>query len=65
MLNTAQPELFTGALDNLMRHLLTGCVQSAQRAALLLGRIESAESTDEEMRSTCQRMREQLEDGRV
>ncbi|MBK6742842.1 MAG: hypothetical protein IPG66_07635 [Hydrogenophilales bacterium] len=65
MIHTAQPELFSGALDNLMRHLLTGCVQSAQRAVLLLGRIESSESTDAEMRDTCERMREQLEDGRV
>lgn len=65
MIATAQSELFCGALDNLMRHLLTGCAQSAQRAALLLGRIESAESTDAEMRATCERMREQLEDGRV
>jgi hypothetical protein len=65
MITTAQPELFRGALDHLMRHLLTGCAQSAQRAALLLGRIESAASTDAELRDTCERMREQLEDGRV
>ncbi len=61
----AHPELACGALDQLMRHMLTGCAQSAQRAALILERIESAEDADSELRQHCQRVREQLEDGHV
>lgn len=58
-------QLAYGALDHLMRHVLTGCAQSARRAALLLERIEAAEATDDEMRANCQRLRERLEDGHV
>jgi hypothetical protein len=58
-------QLAYGALDQLMRHVLTGCAQSARRAALLLERIEVSETTDEEMRVNCRRLRERLEDEHV
>lgn len=62
---TAQLELLSGALDNLIRHTLTGCGQSARRAVLLLDRLETAADTDVELQDACQRMRERLEDGHV
>jgi hypothetical protein len=58
-------QLAYGALDHLMRHVLTGCAQSAQRAALLLERIEASDDADIELRANCQRLRERLEDGHV
>lgn len=58
-------QLAYGALDQLMRHVLTGCAQSARRAALLLERIEASETADDEMRANCRRLRERLEDGDV
>ncbi len=60
-----QAELAYGALYHLMRHVLTGCAQSAQRTALLLERIEALEGLDAEMRANCRRLCERLEDGHV
>lgn len=65
MHQTAQIGLLSGALDNLIHHTLTGCGQSAQRAIILLSRLESALETDSELQDACQRMREHLEDGDV
>lgn len=65
MQHTAQLELLSGALDNLIRHTLTGCAHSARRAALLLERLERAADTDVELQDACQRMREHLEDSHV
>jgi hypothetical protein len=58
-------KLAYGALDHLMRHVLTGCALSARRAALLLERIEACEVADDEMRANCRRLRERLEDGHI
>lgn len=65
MPHASQAELAYGALAHLMRHILTGCAWSAQRAARLLERIETLEGTDAEMRANCLRLCERLEDGHV
>lgn len=65
MPHASQAELAYGALAHLMRHILTGCAWSAQRAARLLERIETLEGTDAEMRANCRRLCERLEDGHV
>ena len=65
MHQTAQLGLLSAALDNLIRHTLTGCGQSTRRAIILLGRLESALETDSELQDACQRMREHLEAGYV
>lgn len=65
MPHVSQPELAYGALDHLMRHILTGCARSAQRAVLLLERIKTLKGTDAEMRANCRRLRKRLEDGHV
>ncbi len=62
MQQTAQLELLSGALDNLIRHTLTGCGQTARRAAILLDRLAEAGETDSELQNACQRMCEHLED---
>jgi len=61
MQQTAQLELLSGALDNLIRYTLTGCSQAAHRADMLLDRLGQALETDAEMQDACQRMREYLE----
>lgn len=62
-MQTANPELMAGALDNLMRFLLTGCRHSARRAAILLERLAAAPDTDADLELTCQRMSDSLADG--
>jgi len=61
MQQTAQLELLSGALDNLIRYTLTGCSLAGHRAAMLLDRLGQAQETDAEMQDACQRMREHLE----
>jgi len=63
--HTAQPELLAAALDNLIRHALTGCAQAAHRAAMLLERVGQALETDTELKDACERMRERLEERHV
>jgi len=58
--NTA---LVTGALDQLMRHSLTGCGQAAHQAARLLDVLSESPSLDQETRSLCGRMCDRLEAG--
>lgn len=55
--------LFAGALDNLMRHTLTGCCQAAHHAAHLLERLSDQPDVDSETRCLCGRMCEALEAG--
>lgn len=59
--NTA---LFAGALDQLMRHSLTGCSTAAHQAARLLDVLSERADLDDDMRQRCGRMCEQLESGR-
>ncbi|MCU0841161.1 MAG: hypothetical protein MUC79_05490 [Thiobacillaceae bacterium] len=63
-MQTANPELMAGALDNLMRFLLTGCRHSAGRAALLLERLAAAPDTDVDLELACQRMSDRLAERR-
>ena len=56
--NTA---LLTGALDQLMRHALTGCSHAAHQAAQLLDVLETRPDVDPETRSLCGRMSDLLE----
>jgi len=60
--NTA---LLTGALDQLMRHTLTGCIHAAHQAARLLDVLAERSDLDQETRALCGRMCEQLEAGHV
>jgi hypothetical protein len=60
--NTA---LYAGALDQLMRHTLTGCGQAAHQAARLLDVLSQRADVDHETRSLCDRMCERLEAGHV
>ena len=60
--NTA---LLAGALDHLMRHSLTGCVQAAHHAAQLLDVLSDRNDLDSDTRSLCGRMSELLESGHV
>jgi hypothetical protein len=56
--NTA---LYAGALDQLMRHALTGCEHAAHQAARLLDALSERADVDCDTRSLCDRMREKLE----
>jgi hypothetical protein len=56
--NTA---LYAGALDQLMRHTLTGCGQAAHQAARLLDALSERSDVDQETRSLCERMGELLD----
>ncbi|HNQ04071.1 MAG TPA: hypothetical protein PKH69_05605 [Thiobacillaceae bacterium] len=58
--NTA---LFAGALDQLMRHSLTGCGQAAHQAARLLERLSECADLDHDTRGLCVRMCDKLEAG--
>jgi hypothetical protein len=60
-MHTANMELLAGALDNLMRLTLTGCRQSAHRAARLLLELSELQSLDEELRRLCGRVSVKLE----
>jgi hypothetical protein len=54
--------LFAGALDNLMRHALTGCAHSAHHAAYLLDKLADRFDVDSETKCLCGRMSEALVD---
>lgn len=60
--NTA---LYAGALDQLMRHSLTGCRQAAHLAAHLLDVLSERADVDQETRRLCDRMCDKLENDRV
>ncbi len=60
--NTA---LYAGALDQLMRHELTGCRQAAHQAARLLDVLSERVDVDQETRRLCGRMCDMLENDRV
>jgi hypothetical protein len=60
--NTA---LITGALDQLMRHTLTGCEHAAHHAAQLLNLLSERHDLDSETRSLCDRMCDYLESSHV
>jgi hypothetical protein len=57
---SARASLLSACLDNLMRYLLTGCRQHAERALLLLERAQALEGTDASFQDLCQRMGERL-----
>ena len=57
--------LYAGALDQLMRHALTGCGRAAHQAARLLDALSERHDVDQETRALCGRMCEQLETGHV
>jgi hypothetical protein len=60
-MHTANSELLAGALDNLMRLTLTGCRQSAHRAARLLLELSERQGLDEELRRLCGHVSVKLE----
>ncbi|MEW6678449.1 MAG: hypothetical protein AB1421_11050 [Pseudomonadota bacterium] len=55
--------LVTGALDQLMRHSLTGCRQAAHQAARLLDVLSESPDLDQDTRSLCGLMCDRLEAG--
>ena len=55
--NTA---LYAGALDQLIRHSLTGCGHAAHQAARLLDVLAERSDVDSETRGLCGQMCEQL-----
>lgn len=57
--------LITGALDQLMRHTLTGCGQAGHHAAQLLDVLSERTDLDSETRNLCDRMSQHLEAGHV
>lgn len=57
--------LYVGALDQLMRHELTGCRQAAHQAARLLDVLSERVDVDQETRRLCGRMCDKLENERV
>lgn len=57
--------LYVGALDQLMRHELTGCRQAAHHAARLLDVLSERVDVDQETRRLCGRMCDKLENERV
>ncbi|MFM2329343.1 MAG: hypothetical protein RLZZ494_1446 [Pseudomonadota bacterium] len=56
----AQLSLLTGALQHLARQLDAGCTQAAQRAELLLERIEQDQVLPGELIQACQALREAI-----
>jgi hypothetical protein len=59
-LEYAQASLLAACLDNLMRYLLTGCRQHAERALLLLERAQAQEDMDASFQDLCRCMGERL-----
>ena len=59
--NTAT--LLAGALDQLMRHSLTGCRQAAHQAARLLEVLSESPEMDQDTRRLCGRMSDSLAAG--
>lgn len=57
--------LLAGALDQLMRHSLTGCRQAAHQAARLLDALSERVDVDQETRRLCGRMCDKLENDHV
>lgn len=55
--------LVIGALDQLMRHSLTGCEKAARQAARLLDVLSECADVDSDTRNLCGRMYEKLEGG--
>jgi hypothetical protein len=55
-----QASLLAACLDNLMRDLLTGCRQHAERALLLLERAQAQEGMDASFQDLCRCMGERL-----
>lgn len=53
--------LLAGALEQLMRYLLSGCAHSAKHATYLLDRLSTHPELGEEMQDVCDRMCEFLE----
>jgi hypothetical protein len=51
---TAQLSLLTGALHHLTRQLESGCTLAAQRAEMLLARIEQDQALPSELIQACQ-----------
>lgn len=60
--NTA---LYAGALDQLMRHALTGCSHAAHHAAQLLDVLADRPDVDPDTRRLCGSMSALLETGHV
>lgn len=58
---TLSATLFAGALDHLMRHVLTGCGHSAHHAAQMLERLSEQPDVDRETRCLCGRMSQALD----
>ena len=54
--------LLTGALDQLMRHQLTGCRQAAHQAVRLLDALAERADVDAETRGLCGRMCDYLQE---
>lgn len=52
--------LFASALDQLMRHRLTGCHRAAHHAARLLECLSTQRDVDDETQVLCERMSESL-----
>lgn len=52
--------LLAGALDQLMRHTLTGCTQAGHQAARLLDALAECRDLDGDTRELCGRMSEHL-----
>lgn len=57
--------LIAGALDQVLRHQLSGCPQAAHQAARLLDAIAERPDVDQETRYLCGKMSERLEAGHV
>lgn len=55
--------LLAGALDQLMRHNLSGCEHAAHQAARLLDALAERPDVDGETRYLCDKMRDRLERG--
>lgn len=55
--------LLAGALDQLMRHNLSGCEHAAHQAARLLDALAERPDVDGETRYLCGMMRDRLEAG--
>lgn len=64
-LENSHAALLAGALDQLMRHQLSGCEHAAHQAARLLDALAERPEVDRETRYLCGKMCERLESGHV
>lgn len=55
-----QYALITGALDQLMRHQLTGCQKAAHQAVRLLDALADDPELDGETRALCDRLGQRM-----